>query len=119
MIKISLWLFVLFAITSCGDKKPPSYVLKPDKMQAVMWDIIKAEAFTSGFIINDTTTNAVEEYLKLQQQVFIIHQTTPDVFYKSYDYYKSNTPVFKVILDSMIAQAERDNNNRTKTLIAQ
>lgn len=112
-------LFTLVTITSCGNNKPPSDVLKPDKMQAVLWDIIKADAFTTEIIKKDTAKDAEKENLKLQQQVFAIHHTTKDIFYKSYDYYKTNTPVFKVMLDSMMAQAGRNKNYGTKTLTAQ
>ena len=114
-----MFLFVLVTINSCGDDKAPSDVLKPDKMQAVLWDIIKADAFTTAFIKKDTAKNAAQENLKLQQQIFAIHHTTQDVFYKSYDYYKTNTPVFKVMLDSMIVKAGRNKNYGTKPLMAQ
>ena len=119
MIRICMLLFMLVAITSCGDDKAPSDVLKPDKMQAVLWDIIKADAFTTEVIKKDTAKNAEEENLKLQQQVFAIHHTTKDIFYKSYDYYKTNTPVFKVMLDSMVTQAGRNKNYGTKPLTGQ
>ena len=119
MIRRCMLLFVLVVITSCGDDKAPSGILKPDKMQVVLWDIIKADAFTTDFIKKDTAKNAAEENLKLQQQVFAIHHTTKEIFYKSYDYYKTNTPVFKVMLDSMIVQAGRNKNYGTKPLTAQ
>lgn len=119
MIRICILLFMMVTITSCGNDKAPSDVLKPDKMQAVLWDIIKADAFTTDFIQKDTAKNAVAENLKLQQQVFAIHHTSKEVFYKSYDYYKTNTPVFKVMLDSMIVQAGRNKNYGTKPLTAQ
>ena len=38
-------------------------------------------------------------------------------FYNSYDYYKSNTPLFKKILDSMIIQAEQKKNIKTQTVV--
>lgn len=119
MIRICMLLFVLVTIHSCGNDRPPSDVLKPDKMQAVLWDVIKADAFTTEFITKDSTKkNAAEENLKLQQQVFAIHHTTKDIFYKSYDYYKTNTPVFKVMLDSMIAQAGRRKDLGTTPIMA-
>ena len=107
-------LFGLGSLISCGNNdKRPSGILAPDKMQAVLWDVIKAEAFTTEFIKRDSAKNAAEENSKLQQQIFAIHKISKADFYKSYDYYKSNTTQFKVILDSMIAQAER---SKTKTI---
>jgi Domain of unknown function (DUF4296) len=109
-------LFVLVSITSCGSNGTPSGILKPDKMQAVLWDVIRADAFTADFIKRDSAKNAVEENLKLQQQIFAIHHISKDVFYKSYDYYKTHTPLLRVMLDSMIIQAGRNKDYRTKPL---
>ncbi len=123
MIRISMFLFGLVLFASCENKdKIPEGILKPDKMQAVLWDVIKADAFTSEFIKNDTKKDPAEENLKLQQQIFAIHKITKVDFYNSYDYYKSdNTLLFKKMLDSMVAQAERNRNTpvKTKGLLAQ
>jgi hypothetical protein len=106
----------LAIFSSCGNKdKLPAGILKPEKMQAVLWDVIKAEAFTNEFIKKDSAKNAAAENLKLQQQIFAIHKISKTDFYNSYDYYKLNTVVFKKIVDSMIAQAERKKYNNTKT----
>ena len=77
-------------------------------MQAVLWDVIKADAFTTEIIKKDSAKNVTEENLKLQQEIFSIHQITRDIFYKSYNYYKTNPGQLKVIMDSMIIQAERN-----------
>ncbi|MEP7256514.1 MAG: DUF4296 domain-containing protein [Ferruginibacter sp.] len=86
----------------------PAGILKPDKMQTVLWDIIKADAFTAEIIRKDPLKNVTKENLKLQQEIFAIHKITKDNFYKSYDYYKENPGQLKVIMDSMIIQAERN-----------
>jgi hypothetical protein len=104
---------------SCvSNDKLPAGILKPEKMQAVLWDVIKAEAFTNEFIKKDSAKNATAENVKLQQQIFAIHKISNTDFYNSYDYYKSNTVVFKKIVDSMIAQAERNRYNKTQPLPA-
>ena len=83
-------------------------------MQAVLWDVIKADAFTAEIIKKDSAKNGTEENLKLQQEIFTIHQTTKDIFYKSYDYYKANPGQLKIIMDSIIIQSER---NKSKNFI--
>ena len=116
MRRIIILLAGLALIASCANKdKVPDGILKPEKMQAVLWDVIKADAFTAEFIKKDSTKNAAAENLKLQQQIFAIHKISKADFYNSYDYYKSNTVVFKKIVDSMIAQAERKKTFNTKT----
>ena len=120
MMRIILLLVGLALINSCGNKeKIPDGILKPQKMQAVLWDVIKADAFTAEFIKKDSAKNAASENLKLQQQIFAIHKVSKADFYNSYDYYKTNTVVFKKIVDSMIAHAERKNVFNTKTFSTQ
>jgi hypothetical protein len=80
-------------------------------MQAVLWDVIKADAFTAEIIRKDSAKKTADVNLKLQEEVFTIHKITRESFYKSYDYYKENPGKLKVIMDSMIVQAER---NKTK-----
>jgi hypothetical protein len=109
----------LFLINSCVNKeKLPAGVLNPEKMKAVLWDVIKADVFTTEFIKKESAKNAAAENLKLQQQIFAIHKTTKADFYRSYDYYKSNTMEFKKVIDSMIAIAERNRYNKTQPLPA-
>lgn len=101
--------FCLVIFTSCGNKdKVPSDILRPDKMQAVLWDFIKAEAFTYEILKKDSTKNATAENLMLQNKIFTIHRITRNSFYKSYDYYKANPGKMKVMIDSMIIQEERN-----------
>ena len=108
MMKLSIMLFGLILMSSCTNKdKLPAGILKPEKMQAVLWDVIKADVFTAEFIKKDSSKNATAENLKLQQQIFAIHKITGVDFYNSYDYYKTNTAEFRKIMDSMVVQAEQ------------
>ena len=117
MIRICIFLFALTVLNSCGNKDEiPQGILKPEKMQLVLWDVIKAEAFTADFIKKDSTKNAVAENLKLQQQIFAIHKISKADFYNSYDYYQTNTTVFKTMLDSLIKKMGRNKNFNTQTL---
>ena len=120
MRRIIILLAGLVLITSCGNKdKLPAGILKPAKMEAVLWDVIKADVFTTEFIKKDSSKNAANENLKLQQQIFAMHKVSKADFYKSYDYYKSNTEVFKKIMDSMVARAERNRYIKTDSLPVQ
>ncbi len=106
----------LAIFNACVSKdKLPAGILKPEKMQLVLWDVIIAEAFTNEFIKKDSAKNAVVENVKLQQQIFAIHKISKTDFYNSYDYYKLKPVVFKKIVDSMVAQAERKKYSTTKT----
>ncbi len=87
----------------------PPGVFKPDKMQVVLWDIIRTEAFTSQYI----KSNNIEENAKLQKRVFAKHRVSKEDFYQSFNYYRSHTALMKMILDSMINKAGREGNVNT------
>jgi len=118
MIRNCLVFFSLVIFISCGSKnKMPPGILKADKMQAVLWDVIKADAFTKGFLKMDSSKNAIHENLKLQEEIFAIHHISKQDFYTSYDYYKSNPGQLKVMIDSIIANGGRDKAKAFKTTL--
>lgn len=86
-------------------------------MQVVLWDILRADAYTFEFIKNDTLKNPEAENVKLQQQIFTVHQVTKKEFYNSYEYYKKHPDKMQVLLDSIINKATRDKYTNTKGTI--
>ena len=99
----------LFFIVGCNNNtSTPSGILGREKMQLVMWDMIRAEVYTEQFMKKDSSKNIPMENLQLQNAIFSIHQVTLSQYYKSYDYYISHTDLIRVVLDSMSAKADRD-----------
>ncbi|MFZ4057698.1 MAG: DUF4296 domain-containing protein [Ferruginibacter sp.] len=86
----------------------PPNLLPKEKMEAILWDIIQADAFTEQFVKRDSSKNAAAENVKLQQQIFLLHQVSKDNFYTSYTYYVARPDEIKIILDSIAAKSERD-----------
>ncbi|MEP6674391.1 MAG: DUF4296 domain-containing protein [Ferruginibacter sp.] len=86
----------------------PSGILKPEKMQTVMWDIIRADVFTENFIAKDSAKNMSAENIKLQNQIFAINSVSREDYYKSYEYYKKHPVVMTAILDSISQRVIRD-----------
>jgi hypothetical protein len=110
---IIIILLIGFCVASCKDKNAlPAGILSKEKMQAVLWDVINAEAFTNSYIKRDTTKNKnlVLEDAKLQHQVFAINNVTKDEFYTSYDYYRMHPDLLLAVLDSIDAISGRENN---------
>lgn len=106
-----------FFLFSCGNKKDiPAEILKPVKMQAVLWDVLRADVFTYDFITKDSAKKPEAENVKLQQQIFLVHKTTKEAFYKSYEFYKSHPSLLQPILDSIISKASSEKYLKTTTL---
>jgi len=108
-------LISMFFLLSCRDKNAvPAGILKPAKMQTVLWDVLRADAFTFEFITRDSAKKPELENVKLQQQIFAVHKISKDEFYKSFEYYKAHPDVMQPMLDSMINKATRDKYINTK-----
>jgi ribosome-interacting GTPase 1 len=106
-------IFALLTLLFCAcnsDDEIPSTVLKPDKMQAVMWDIVRADVFTSEFIKADSTKDLLQENLQLQKKIFALNKITKEQYYTSFEYYKSKPELMRVMLDTMIARVNRGRN---------
>jgi hypothetical protein len=103
--------FIIFICCTVGCKSKdevPAGILKFDKMQAVLWDVIQAEALTGQFIKKDFSIDAPLENLKMQQQIFANHQIKKEEFYTSYQYYSVHVQLMRSMLDSITTLAERN-----------
>ena len=108
MLRIIAFTCTVF-LFSCSNKQAvPPGILKPAVMQKVMWDVLRADAFTFDFIKRDSSKRPEAENVKLQQQIFAIHKVSKEEFYKSYNFYKRHPDLMQPLLDSMINKATRD-----------
>jgi len=108
-MKISVsWLCISMLLLSCGkNQSSEGNILSADKMQAVMWDFIQADAYTEFYLKKDSSKNASLQNAALQKKIFSIHKITKEDFYKSFDYYSGHSSDMRTILDSISAKAER------------
>jgi len=83
------------------DKKIPKDVLPQNEMRKVMWDLMRADAYVSTFIMKDSTKNQKTESAILYEKIFDIHSTTQEVFKKSLAFYQERPDLFKAISDSL------------------
>lgn len=101
---------------ACSSK--PKDILSAEKMELILWDITKADAFTQEFTVKDTSADVTKENLKLQQKIFAKNNTDRKTFYKSYDYYLHHEELLKPLLDSIVVKNGRiKENERLKKII--
>ena len=109
MMKVLIPVILIFLLWGCSNKgNTQPDILNKDKMAAVLWDIMRANSFTELYIKKDSLKNATLENMKLQQQIFTIHNVSKEAFYKSYNYYSLQPDQMRVILDSIAARSERN-----------
>lgn len=112
-MKLIAVIILVVCLAGCGDKDGlPSGILKKEKMQALLWDFIQAESYTTLIIKKDSLKNAAIENAKLQQQIFAINNVSKEEFYNSYDYYSRHAELMRPMLDSISSKGEREKYTR-------
>jgi Domain of unknown function (DUF4296) len=98
-----LIIFCSLIITGCKNKSSiPAAIIPQKKMQAIVWDMMRADLFLSDFALRkDSTLDKRKESIKLYQQVFDIHHTSKEQFQQSFAFYKSHLSLFKAMMDSL------------------
>jgi hypothetical protein len=113
-MKIKKLLLLVLVLSACGNKNDiPKGILKPEKMQLVLFDVIRAENFVFDYVTKDSSKKAEAELVKLQQKVFAIHKISRSDFYTSYDFYKAHPGIMEPMLDSLINSTTRNKYQRT------
>ena len=97
--------FFLFLFQSCLEKNniPPG-VLSKDKMQSVLWDMLRADQFVIDNASRDSLLNKEKKSIELYEQVFKVHHITKNDFQKSLDFYQGRPDLLKIIIDSITNQ---------------
>lgn len=104
-------LLILFIYGCIRNNKIPSGILAQNEMRKVMWDLMRADAFVSDFIMRDSTCNELAESAMLYEQVFAIHATTEEIFRKSMDFYEGRPDLLKTVMDSLRSDEKRVQEN--------
>ena len=99
-----IFLFFILTIFFSGcvrSNKVPKGIISQNEMRKLMWDLMRADAYVSDFIMKDSTRNPKTESVILYEQVFNIHSTTEETFKKSLAFYQSRPDLLKIITDSL------------------
>lgn len=95
------FIFVLL-LFSCTEVKLADNILSQQEMEIILWEQMKADAFTKEFISKDSSKDLSLENEKLQQKIFAKYKVDKNDFYKTYQYYLKHEYLMKTVLDSII-----------------
>lgn len=108
-------LVTAFFLVSCKSNKNKN-ILPEEKMQSVIWELIKADVYTVDFLQKDSGINATIKNAELQQQIFENEKITKKQFQESYDYYIVHPEIMKNIFDTILNRNSREKRRRFDTL---
>ncbi len=107
-MRFPLFILLLLFVAGCiRDNKIPKGILPQNEMRKVLWDMMRADAYVSDFIVKDTTRNSKTESAILYQKIFAIHSTTRETFLKSMAFYESRPDLLKTVMDSLRSDEKR------------
>ena len=106
MIRCILIIFISVLFLACKESIPFG-IIKPAKMQQVLWDVLRADALSHEIVKSDPSKSLADENVKLTKKVFLIHNITEEQFQKSYSYYTQHPDKMKTMLDSLNLQQVR------------
>ena len=105
LIFIAAW---IWGLASCSNRQVPDDVLEPEKMEAVVWDMIQTGEFLNGFVLfRDTFYNNVQESRRWYDKVYELHQISQEDFIRSYEYYKNHPKLMKRVFDSLAVYEDK------------
>jgi Domain of unknown function (DUF4296) len=98
-----LIIYCLFLLTGCrNNNSVPAGIIPQKKMQAILWDLMRADQFLGDFVLNkDSSLKKNTESLKLYQKIFSIHHISIERFRESFSFYKTHPSLFKSMMDSL------------------
>lgn len=103
-MRTSLLIVILgVCVLSCGrGTSVPAGILSAEKMEAVLWDLLRADQFVSNYVTTrDTSVNGHAKGPQLYSAILKKHGLTDSSFQVSMSYYKSHPKLLYPILDSI------------------
>ena len=105
MIRILIPLLLLAACS--GKPEIPENVLSLEKMEAITWDLIRADGVLSHTVRSDSTVNELEKRSGLYQQVLQVHGISKEDYKRSLRFYESRPDLFREVFNSMQKKANK------------
>lgn len=98
--------FLLLA--SCSTKpKVPKEILSPEKMEAITWDLIRADGILTHTVAADSTTSELDKRAQMYQQVLQLHGITKEAYKRSLRFYESRPDLLKLVFTAMSDRASK------------
>jgi hypothetical protein len=98
--------FVIILLVACNrGEQIPAGILPKEKMQLVLWDMIRADELVSYKASMDTSIKLLPSTVSLDNSVLELHHITEMEFKESFRYYEKHPKLFKPVIDSLSRKA--------------
>jgi hypothetical protein len=107
-MKIFLLIGFTLLMISCGNgDKIPSNILASDKMENVLWDLMRTDQFLNDYVfIRDSSLKKDSVSIVYYKRIFSEQGITREQFKESFSYYKAHPGYLKTVMDSIVSRPE-------------
>ncbi len=93
---------VILLLASCANKKEvPENILPPEKMEAITWDLIRADGLLTYTIPADTTFPPLDKRTQTYHQVLQVHGVDRKAYQRSLKFYESRPDLLRIVFEKM------------------
>ena len=97
---------VIILLLACNrGEKVPAGILPKEKMQVLLWDMIRADELASYRSSVDSSVKLLPASVSLYKSVCELHNVSEKEFRESFRYYEAHPKLFKSVLDSLQRKA--------------
>ncbi|HEX8279558.1 MAG TPA: DUF4296 domain-containing protein [Segetibacter sp.] len=94
-------ILLIIILAACSSSPVPKGILPPNRMQKIVYDLIRIDEFMNNFVTKDSAVDLKKKRSSLYDQVFKVNNTNRKEFYSSYKYYQEHPNVQKELFDSL------------------
>ncbi len=88
---------ILFSFSSCSrDADIPVEIIKPKQMQALIWDMARADAYSDVLHQKDTINTLSKISMNLTDNLLALHKTNRTQVENSFKFYSKHPDIFKI-----------------------
>lgn len=99
-------LIPVLLLAACTTKpEVPKDILPPAKMEAITWDLIRADGLLTHILASDTLTPPLEKRTQLYQQVLRIHEVSREQYKRSFTFYQNRPDLLREVFTGMTEKA--------------
>lgn len=114
-MRILLFFILTIFFSACvRNNKIPKGIIAQNEMRELMWDLMRADAYISEFVMKDSSRNQKAESAILYEQIFTIHSTTAEIFKRSLAFYQNRPDLLKAITDSLRSDEKKAQEYRPR-----
>jgi hypothetical protein len=112
-----LSIFILFVLlVACNNEAKNEQQIPFEKMQTVVWQLLKADELYARKSVTDSTWKASKKNVVFYQQIFDLNKVDRTQFYKQMENLKAHPVEFKTLMDSVESLSKREKNKTIPTV---